>query len=116
MKADAVGRVDRYTHLRVTDPQPGDHFTEMCGSVALIEARDGDLLTVRKPDRKKGEWGEPEEMTLAAFKKWASYGHGTPGYWLECYPPKDWEPIPEPPKCGTCGQQLPVSEDEGKSC
>lgn len=81
-------RIREYTAKHMDDPQPGDHFTEMCGSVAYIEARDGDNLTVLRTKVKDGQpcWGEPEQMTIAEFKRWASYD-GIPGYWLELIPP-----------------------------
>lgn len=75
MTPEQIERMKRYTDKHVRDPQPGDHFTEMCGSVAYIDSREGDNLMVRKtstcgPD--KG-WTMPARMTVAEFIKWASY-------------------------------------------
>lgn len=83
-------RMHAYTNKHVKDPQPGDHFTEMFGSVAYIEARNGDALIVKRTAIKKGEkcWGDDEPMTVAEFVRRASYGGGTPGYWLQLWPPQ----------------------------
>lgn len=84
-------RMKEYTNERVRDPQPGDHFTEMLGSVAFIEDRSGDVITLRRPHKHKaGEWGPSEHMSVREFIDWASY-KTIPGYWLQCWPPNsDW--------------------------
>jgi len=86
MNYDAI---QKYTAKRILDPQPGDHFTEMLGSVAYIEARNGKKLTVLRTRVVKNErgWDDGTLMTIDEFVKWASYGGSTPGYWLEIYPP-----------------------------
>jgi hypothetical protein len=86
-------RMKRYTHDHVHDPQPGDHFTEMLGSVAYIEARDRHKVTLRRTNVAGGHkgWGPTETIPVSEFVRWASYGHGVPGYWLTLYPPQ-WSP------------------------
>ena len=93
MKKEFIADIKSYTEQHVKDPQVGDHFTEHFGSVALIEARNGDALMVRRtriggtkyhPEK---EWGDPEPMMVDEFVKWASYGHGVEGYWIELIPP-----------------------------
>jgi hypothetical protein len=89
MKQQHIEAMERYTHKHVRDPQPGDHFTEHCGSVALIESREGTRLMVRRTVFRRGvkAWGEPEHMSVPEFIRWASYGGTNPGYWLELWPP-----------------------------
>jgi hypothetical protein len=73
-----------YTVKHVYDPQPGDHFTEMCGSVAYIESRDGALVTFRRTGIINGSknWKDPETIPVSEFVRWA--GGDKP--WLELYP------------------------------
>ena len=85
LKSKFWDRVKDYTHEHVTNPQPGDHFTEQCASVALITDRHADTVWVARPNKDRTGWGEPEIMTVEAFKDWASY-KSIPGYWLECLP------------------------------
>lgn len=82
MKYDAI---QAYTAKRILDPQPGDHFTEMLGSVAYIEERKGNNLLVLRTEIKGRErgWDKGTKMTLAEFFKWV--GGNTP--WCEIYPP-----------------------------
>lgn len=82
-------RMKEHTAEHVKDPQPGDHFTEMCGSVAYIVSRNGGMVTLQRTNTNGGHkgWGREETIPVYEFIKWASYGSGTPGYWLSLYPP-----------------------------
>lgn len=79
-------RIKEYTEQRINDPRPGDHFTEMLGSVALVRWRLGPFVFVSFPNEKRNGWGKPKGMLVSQFKRWASYG-SIPGYWCEIYPP-----------------------------
>lgn len=88
MTREQIQKLAAYTERRVRDPQPGDHFTEHFGSVALIVSRNGGAVTGSKTkivDREK-IWTEPQETTVNEFIKWAS-DDGISGFWLDCFPP-----------------------------
>lgn len=90
MTRTEIERMRQYTDKHVRDPQPGDHFTEMLGSVAYIEARLGNMVTLKKMNCARGHkgWGRSEIMPVSEFVRWASYGGTIPGYWLELFPPR----------------------------
>lgn len=98
MTPEYLARMHAYTKKHVHNPQPGDHFTEMCGSVALIVERHDDIVMMRKTeivnsekqwnDPGKKRWGVPITMTIKQFVDFASYEcRGERFYWLECWPP-----------------------------
>lgn len=89
MTKEWLERMKAHTDKHVRDPQPGDHFTEMCGSVAYIVGRDGAMVTLKRTNTAGGHkgWGHDETIPVSEFVRWASYGT-IPGYWLCLYPPE----------------------------
>lgn len=90
MTPDEIAEWKRESEDAVMEPRVGDIFMDHFTKICRVAARDGRKLMVSKPvsvDADHYVWGKPEEMALARFRTWLSYGT-KPGVWCEVVMPR----------------------------